>query len=63
MVRAESDNLVAALRGRGVDVEYLVFDDEGHAIVNPENLVMMFETADRFLATHLGAEETATGKA
>lgn len=54
---------MTALRGRGVDVEYLVFDDEGHAIVNPENLVTMFETADRFLATHLGAEETATGKA
>ncbi|MEU9822931.1 S9 family peptidase [Pseudonocardia alni] len=53
VVRAESDNLVAALRGRGVDVEYLVFDDEGHAIVNPENLATMFEAADRFLATHL----------
>ncbi|MEJ8280876.1 S9 family peptidase [Pseudonocardia spirodelae] len=55
VVRAESDNLVAALRGRGVDVEYLVFDDEGHAIVNQENLVTMFETADAFLATHLGS--------
>ncbi|OLL73967.1 peptidase S9, prolyl oligopeptidase active site domain protein [Pseudonocardia sp. Ae168_Ps1] len=57
VVRAESDTMVAALRGRGVDVEYLVFDDEGHFIVDPENLLTMFETADRFLAEHL-----ATGR-
>ncbi|MEQ3553871.1 S9 family peptidase [Pseudonocardia nematodicida] len=54
VVRAESDNIVASLRERGVDVEYLVFDDEGHFIVNPENLVTMFRAADRFLAEHLG---------
>ena len=54
VVRAESDTLVASLRARGVDVEYLVFDDEGHLFVNPENLITMFRAADRFLAEHLG---------
>ncbi|MFF8762947.1 S9 family peptidase [Nocardiopsis dassonvillei] len=54
VVKAESDNIVASVRGRGVDVEYLVFDDEGHAIVNPENLITMFGAIDRFLARHLG---------
>ena len=53
VVRAESDTLVASLRARGVDVEYLVFDDEGHMFVNPENLITMFRAADRFLAEHL----------
>ncbi|MFC4563681.1 alpha/beta fold hydrolase [Nocardiopsis mangrovi] len=53
VVRAESDNIVAALRERGVEVEYLVFDDEGHMFVNPENLIAMFSAAERFLAHHL----------
>ncbi|MCX2729344.1 S9 family peptidase [Saccharopolyspora sp. NFXS83] len=54
VVQAESDNLVEALRARGVDVDYLVFDDEGHMFTNPDNLIAMFRAADRFLARHLG---------
>ena len=46
--------IVESLRARGVDVEYLVFDDEGHMFVNPENLITMFRAADSFLAEHLG---------
>lgn len=52
--RTHSDTIVEGLRGRGVDVDYLVFDDEGHFIVNPENLLAMFRAAERFFATHLG---------
>ena len=54
VVQAESDNLVDALRARGVEVEYLVKDDEGHGFVNPENTIEMFHAVDRFLAKHLG---------
>ncbi|GAF47497.1 putative peptidase [Rhodococcus wratislaviensis NBRC 100605] len=57
VVQAESDNIVDSLRARGVDVEYLVFDDEGHMFVNPENLITMFRAADRFLAQHLGERD------
>ena len=57
VVKAESDQIVDALRRRGVDVEYLVFDDEGHFFVNPENLVAMFRAAERFLAEHLGGRK------
>jgi dipeptidyl aminopeptidase/acylaminoacyl peptidase len=53
VAQAESDTIVESLRARGVDVEYLVFDDEGHMFVNPENLITMFRAADRFLAEHL----------
>jgi dipeptidyl aminopeptidase/acylaminoacyl peptidase len=49
-VQAESDNLVEALRARGVDVEYLVKEDEGHGFVNPDNVVDMWRAIDRFLA-------------
>jgi dipeptidyl aminopeptidase/acylaminoacyl peptidase len=54
VVQAESDNLVEALRARGVEVEYMVKDDEGHGFVNPENTIDMFHAVDRFLARHLG---------
>ncbi|SFS41984.1 S9 family peptidase [Saccharopolyspora flava] len=54
VVQGESDLIVEAARARGLDVEYLVFPDEGHAVVNPENQVTMFRAADRFLARHIG---------
>jgi dipeptidyl aminopeptidase/acylaminoacyl peptidase len=54
VVQAESDNMVDALRARGIDVEYMVKDDEGHGFVNPENTIDMFHAVERFLAEHLG---------
>jgi dipeptidyl aminopeptidase/acylaminoacyl peptidase len=39
VVQAESDNLVEALRARGVEVEYMVKQDEGHGFLNPNNLI------------------------
>ncbi|MEU7217024.1 S9 family peptidase [Nocardia iowensis] len=57
VVQAESDNLVEALRARGVEVEYLIRDDEGHGFVNPENVIDLFHAVERFLAQHLGGRE------
>ncbi|GAB3684053.1 S9 family peptidase [Saccharopolyspora tripterygii] len=54
VVQNESDLIVRAVRDNGLDVEYLVFPDEGHAIVNPENVITMFRAADRFLTQHIG---------
>ncbi|WP_448331818.1 S9 family peptidase [Streptomyces sp. DSM 41534] len=54
VVKAESDQVVEALRARGIEVEYLVKDDEGHGFVNPENNIDVYRAADRFLARHLG---------
>lgn len=62
VVRAESDNLVAALRDRGVEVEYIVKDDEGHGFVNPENQIDMFRAVERFLAEHLGASSPQSSR-
>ena len=55
VVQAESDNLVEALRARGVKVEYMIKHDEGHGFVNPDNVIDMYKTVDRFLAEHIGA--------
>ena len=54
VVKAEADNIVSALTERGVPVEYIVAEDEGHGFANPENLVTMFRAIDRFFAQHLG---------
>jgi dipeptidyl aminopeptidase/acylaminoacyl peptidase len=52
--RAESEQIVTAIRNAGKDVEYLVFEDEGHGFVRPENRLKFYRHAERFLARHLG---------
>jgi dipeptidyl aminopeptidase/acylaminoacyl peptidase len=54
VVQEESDNIVELLRARGVDVEYLVAEDEGHGFQNPENVAWMFGAIERFFGAHLG---------
>lgn len=54
VVQAESDNLVDALRERGVEVDYLVQTTEGHGAVNPEAVIEMYQKISEFLARHLG---------
>lgn len=50
----ESNQIVSALRGRGIDVEYIVKEDEGHGFHNEENKVEMYGIIERFLKKHLG---------
>jgi dipeptidyl aminopeptidase/acylaminoacyl peptidase len=54
VTKQESDQIVAALRQRGVDVEYLVKGDEGHGFVKPENRMDAYRAMERFFARHLG---------
>ena len=53
--KAESDQIVEALRKRGVDVEYMVKDNEGHGFLNEENRFEFYRAMERFLAKHLGS--------
>ncbi|KRQ19203.1 MULTISPECIES: S9 family peptidase [Mycobacteroides] len=59
VVQAESDNIVAALRTRGVEVEYMVKEDEGHGFLNPENQIDLFLATERFLAQYLGGRQVS----
>ena len=52
--KAESDQIVVALRDRGFPVEYLVAPDEGHGFARPVNNMAMFAVTEKFLAKHLG---------
>ncbi len=51
--KAESDQMVAALRKRGVDVEYMVKDNEGHGFHNEENRFDFYGAMEKFLAKYL----------
>ncbi|GAB4371479.1 MAG: S9 family peptidase [Calditrichia bacterium] len=52
--KAESDQIVEALKAKGVDYQYLVFEDEGHGFAKPENRLKFYTAAEKFLAKHLG---------
>jgi dipeptidyl aminopeptidase/acylaminoacyl peptidase len=54
VVAAESEQMVAALKRRGVPVTYVSFGDEGHGFDRPENRLAFFAVAEAFLAKHLG---------
>ncbi|ACS80510.1 S9 family peptidase [Maridesulfovibrio salexigens] len=51
--KAESDQIVKALRDRGVAVEYMVKDNEGHGFQNQENRFDFYEAMEKFLDEHL----------
>ncbi len=51
---SESDQIVEALRERGIPHTYLVYPDEGHGFKKPENAMAFQAAAERFLAEHLG---------
>lgn len=52
--KAESDQMVEALKKRGIDVPYLVKDNEGHGFRNEENRFDFYESIEPFLAKYLG---------
>lgn len=55
----ESDQIVKALRDRGVEVEYMVKDNEGHGFSNEENQFEFYRAMEKFLDKHLKSEKTA----
>jgi dipeptidyl aminopeptidase/acylaminoacyl peptidase len=52
--QAEAEQIVAALREKGLPHEYLLFEDEGHGLSRPANRERFYSAAERFLAAHLG---------
>ena len=57
--QAEAEQIVEALRTKGVPHEYLLFSDEGHGLVHPRNREQFYAAAERFLAEHLGGRAQA----
>ncbi|MBI4717820.1 MAG: S9 family peptidase [Planctomycetes bacterium] len=60
--KAESQQIVEALKKAGKVVEYVEYPDEGHGFARPENRLDFYGRAEKFLATHVGGrfEETTS---
>ena len=54
VVKAESDQIVAAMRQRGLPVTYLLYPDEGHGFNRPPNSMSFFAVTEAFLSRCLG---------
>jgi len=49
-----ANQIVAALQARRIPVTYVLYPDEGHGFVRPENALSFNAIAERFLARILG---------
>jgi dipeptidyl aminopeptidase/acylaminoacyl peptidase len=59
--KAESDQIVAAMRKNDKPVQYYVFPDEGHGFARPANNMAFNAASEEFLAKYLGGRfEPAT---
>lgn len=54
--KAESEQIIAALKEKGIEYEYLLFPDEGHGFAKPENRLKFYAAAEKFLAKQLGGD-------
>lgn len=54
--KAESDQMVEALKARGIEVPYMVKDNEGHGFANEENRFDFYRAMEEFLGKHLGGK-------
>ena len=49
----ESDQMVKAMKEKGIEVEYLVKKDEGHGFRNEENRFEFYRAMEKFLSLQL----------
>jgi dipeptidyl aminopeptidase/acylaminoacyl peptidase len=61
--KAESDQIVSAMRKNNKSVEYFVFPDEGHGFARPENKMAFNAAAEEFLAKYLGGRHEPPSEA
>ena len=52
--QGESEQIVEAMKSKGIEYEYMLFPDEGHGFAKPENRIRFYAAAEKFLAKHLG---------
>ena len=54
VVKSESDQIVEALKSEGIEVPYMVKEDEGHGFYNQENQFDFYKEMEKFLKKHIG---------
>ena len=60
VIKAESDDIVAAVKKSGVPVEYVVFADEGHGFSKKKNQIEGYSGVLKFLDAHLKNKSAGT---
>jgi dipeptidyl aminopeptidase/acylaminoacyl peptidase len=58
VLKVESDEIVAAVKKKGIPVEYVLFGDEGHGFVKKENEIKGYTQVLEFLDLHLKGKGT-----
>lgn len=56
VLKVESDEIVEAVKKKGIPVEYIVFDDEGHGFLIKENQITAYKAILDFLNKYLRGE-------
>jgi dipeptidyl aminopeptidase/acylaminoacyl peptidase len=60
--RAESDQIVAAMKAKNLPVIYLLYPDEGHGFARPQNRTSFYAISEAFLSRCLGGRFEEVGK-
>lgn len=60
--KAESDQIVDAMKAKDIPVTYVLFPDEGHGFRRPENNIAFNAIAENFLARCLGGRAEPEGE-
>lgn len=61
--KAESDQIVEAMKAKGIPVTYILFPDEGHGFARPENNLAFNAATEHFLQRCLGGRSEPFGAA
>ena len=62
IVKAESDQIVAAMKAKNIPVTYVLFPDEGHGFARPANNIAFNAVTENFLSKCLGGRAEAIGE-
>lgn len=62
VVQAESDQIVQAMQARGIPVTYVLYPDEGHGFVRPQNRISFNAVTETFLGQCLGGRVEPIGR-
>ncbi len=57
--QTESEQIVKAMKDKGIDCQYMLFPDEGHGFAKPQNRLKFYAAAEKFLAKYLGGNYEA----
>lgn len=57
VTQIEAEQIVAALKEKGLEHEYMLFEDEGHGLAKPDNRMKFYAAVEKFLAAQLGGRQ------